>query len=89
MSYAVELSRRAAKALKTLDRATLTRLQARIEELAADPVSPRLSNPLIMGTAGQRYSRVGDWRIIYEAREDSRVIFIVSIQPRGKAYRKV
>ena len=88
MSYAVELSRRAAKTLKSLDRSTLKRLQVRIDALAVDPLSPALSKPLIM-VAGQRYSRVGDWRIIYEIQESSAKIYIVTIQPRGKAYRNL
>jgi mRNA-degrading endonuclease RelE of RelBE toxin-antitoxin system len=36
---------------------------------------------------GQRYSRVGDWRIIYEVRENDEIMFIVTIQHRSKVYR--
>lgn len=88
MRYGVELSRRAAKTLKNLDQTTKKRLQARIDELALDPLSPNVSKPLIM-VVGQRYSRLGDRRIIYEIQESSSNIYIVTIQPRGKAYRKL
>ncbi len=88
MSYTVELSRRAAKTLKRLDQTTLKRLQARIDALAIDPLSPVLSNPLIM-VAGQRYTHVGDWRIIYEVQESVRQIFVVTIQPRSRVYRQI
>jgi mRNA interferase RelE/StbE len=86
--YAVELSHRAAKTLQRLDQTTKKRLQARVDELALDPLSSNLSKPLIM-VAGQRYSRVGDWRIIYEVEEFSAKMYIVTIQPRGKAYRNL
>lgn len=43
MNYAVEFHRQAAKELKRLDRTTLTRIQTRMDELAQDPYSPRLS----------------------------------------------
>lgn len=88
MSYGVELSRRAAKTLKNLDQTTKERLQARIDQLALDPLSPNVSSQLTL-VPGQRYSRVGDWRIIYEIRESSSLILIVTIQPRGKAYRNL
>jgi mRNA interferase RelE/StbE len=39
--------------------------------------------------AGQRSSRVGDWRIIYEIQESAAYVYIVTIQPRGKAYRNL
>jgi len=36
----------------------------------------------------QRYSRVGDWRIIFRVNEADAILDIVAIKPRGKAYRK-
>jgi len=36
----------------------------------------------------QRYSRVGDWRIIFRVNEADGILDIVAIRPRGKAYRK-
>jgi mRNA-degrading endonuclease RelE of RelBE toxin-antitoxin system len=34
-----------------------------------------------------RYSRVGDWRIIYQVEEEEQVINIAAIRPRSGAYR--
>jgi mRNA-degrading endonuclease RelE of RelBE toxin-antitoxin system len=65
VKYQVIPTKRAEKELERLDRATLRRLQARIDELSQAPLSPRLSKPLEMG-AGERSARVGDWRIIYQ-----------------------
>lgn len=87
MKYRVILSRRAEKELDRLDRATLQRLQARIDELACNPLSPHLSKLLAMGQ-GERSSRVGNWRIIFQVHEAAGTLEILSIYPRSKAYRK-
>ena len=36
----------------------------------------------------RRYSRVGDWRIIFRVIEADGILDIVAIKPRDKAYRK-
>ncbi len=87
MTYRVVPSRRAEKEMDKLDRVTLQRLQARIDELALDPLSPRLSKLLEMGQ-GERSTRVGNWRIIFRVNEASRTLEILSVYPRSKAYRK-
>jgi mRNA-degrading endonuclease RelE of RelBE toxin-antitoxin system len=81
VNYAVEFHRRATKELKRLDRTTLTR----IDELAKNPYSPSLSRQM-EANPDARYSRVGDWRIIYRAKETERTLDIVAIKPRGAAY---
>lgn len=86
MSYAIRLSRRADKAFEHLDRALAPRVRDRIEQLALNPFDSRLSKELEM-VKGQRYSRVGDWRIIYEVRENEKTLCIVTIQHRSKVYK--
>jgi len=86
MSYRIELYREAEKTLDGLDRTTARRIEAKIEELAQDPFNPRVSRQ--METAkDRRYSRVGDWRIIYQVEEEGQVINITAIRPRSGAYR--
>ena len=68
MKYKVILSAKAMKMLDRLDRKTEQRLQARFDQLAANPLDPRLSSKL-QTVSGLYYSRVGDWRIIYGVRE--------------------
>jgi mRNA interferase RelE/StbE len=86
MSYAIRVSRRADKAFVRLDRSIAPRIRDRIDQLAINPYDPRLSHELEM-IKGQRYSRVGDWRIIYEVRENDGILVIVTIQHRSKVYR--
>jgi mRNA interferase RelE/StbE len=85
MSYALILGRQAKKEIKTLAAPTIKRIEDRFQQLSDNPFDPRISKAIKM-SPGRRTSRVGDWRIIYEVIESERVIEIVSIWPRGKAY---
>ena len=64
MSYQASLSTEARKTLNKLARTLSGRIVKRLEELAQDPVNPRLSRQMETDP-DSRYSRVGDWRIIY------------------------
>ncbi len=86
MRYQVTFFRQAAKEIKRLDRTTAKRVQARIEELAGEPFSPRLSRQMETDPEA-RYSRVGDWRIIYRVNAAEGLLDIVAIRPRSAAYR--
>jgi len=86
MTYTIQLSRRADKMLERLDRITSQRVRDRIEHSALNPLNPQLSKEVEM-SKGQRYSRVSNWRIIYEIREEKGLIIIVTIQHRSKAYK--
>jgi len=88
MSYGLELSHQAKNTLRLLDKTTIKRLDQRFQELSLDPHDPRRTDPLEMGEEGERKTRVGNWRIIYTIREHDKTIYIFSIEPRGKAYRR-
>jgi mRNA interferase RelE/StbE len=85
MSYDLSLGRQAKKEIKTLDASTVKRIEDRFQQLSDNPFDPRISKAIKM-SPGRRTSRVGDWRIIYELNESEKVIEIISISPRGKAY---
>jgi mRNA interferase RelE/StbE len=85
MSYALALGRQPKKEIKTLDSSIIKRIEERFQQLSTNPFDPRISKAIKM-SPGRRTSRVGDWRIIYEVNESERVIEIVSIWPRAKAY---
>ena len=87
MSYGLELSHQAKKTLKLLDKATIKRLDRRFLELSLNPHDPRYSEPLGMGV-GERKTRVGNWRIIFAIHANDKMIYIFSIEPRSKAYRR-
>ena len=87
MTYKVELARQAEKALDRLDLVTEKRIRDRLKELSLNPSDPRLTDDVIM-KEGKKYSRVGDWRVIFRVEEVDKVIFVTAIQHRSKAYRK-
>jgi mRNA interferase RelE/StbE len=87
MKYNLQIAKPAVKTLKGLDRSLVMRIHARLKELEENPFDPRVSSQIEMGT-GERKSRVGDWRIFFEIDEPGKVIQIVAIKPRGKAYKK-
>ena len=53
---------------------------------AANPFDPRISNQLKM-TPEKRYSRVGDWRLVYEVNETQKVIDASAVQHRSRVYK--
>lgn len=87
MKYAVSLAKEAIKELERTDKRIEQRIQRRLDELALNPYDPRISNEVKM-VAGQRYSRVGDRRIFFEVEDQSRLIKVIAIRPRGRAYLK-
>jgi mRNA interferase RelE/StbE len=86
MIYSLEVHKEAHKAIERLDKTTIRRLFERLRELVLAPYDPRLSKPLRMAE-GQRSSRVGDWRIIFWVNEEKKLIEVLSVYPRGKAYK--
>ena len=88
MSYTAVLTAQAMRELERLDRKTEKRVQSRLDELAANPLDPRISNKLEM-SEGKRYSRVGDWRIVYEIKESERTLFVITVQHRSRVYKEL
>lgn len=43
----------------------------------------------LVGQDGLLRIRVGDWRILYEVREQEVVVLVVRIGPRGEVYERV
>lgn len=71
-----------------MDRATMKRVQARIDEPALNPFDRRLSKQLEMAP-DRRYARVGDWRLVFAVNEAEHVIEIAAVQHRSRVYKKL
>lgn len=87
MTYKVHIDRQALKEIKSLDKPTIKRIDDRIIELAINPYDNRISELIKMGT-GERKSRVGDWRIIFEIDDGQMTIIILAVKHRRRAYPK-
>ena len=88
MNFRVEYPSEVQKRLDRVDRPTYERIEARMDELAADPFEPRISKAL-HGVEGVRSSRVGGWRICYTVSRDARVVYILAVERRGQVYRRL
>lgn len=82
------LSAKAIRALDRLDRKTEQRIHVRLDQLAGNPLDPRVSSRLET-SEGKRYSRVGDWRIVYEVDEVKELFVVITIQHRSRVYKEV
>jgi len=85
--YTIRLSNRAIKELDRLDTRTRERIRERLRELADDPFSVRLSEPLT-NKGDLRKSRVGGWRIIFRVHDDVLEVSVVTIARRGQVYKR-
>ena len=84
MTYRVEVTRSAVKALRRVNPADTARLRGAIAMLAEDP-RPPASRPL-RGRDGWRL-RVGEYRVLYTIRDDVLLIVVVAVAHMSSAYR--
>ena len=88
MAWTVTLAPAARKSLKAIRD---TRLRGRIvKALQGLEEEPRPAGvKRLVGQGGTLRIRVGDWRILYEVREQEVVVLVVRIGPRGEVYERV
>jgi mRNA interferase RelE/StbE len=84
MTYRVEFTPSAAKALGSLDNAAATRIRGAIMLLAHDPRPPGARR--LTGRPGYRV-RVGDYRIIYLIEDEALLIVVLALGHRNAVYR--
>jgi mRNA interferase RelE/StbE len=83
--YRVELTARAVGTLGTLPRKDQERIARRIDALAADP---RPSGCRKLEGADDLFRiRSGDYRIVYQVRDDALIVVVVRIGNRRDVYR--
>jgi mRNA interferase RelE/StbE len=84
--FAIEYTRDAAKALKSMPKTTAVLIMQKVSALAADPFAPNNNVKKLVNRPECRL-RVGDWRVLYAVHEDKLVIEVIRIAPRGGAYQ--
>ena len=84
MSFSLRIKASAAKELERVPRSNRLRIGAAIDRLANYP----LAGSVLKGDLrGLRRLRVGDYRILYEVRNNDLVVLVVRIAHRREAYR--
>ena len=86
MTFKILLHRRAAKFLKRLDESTKNRVIRSLSELRNFP-DIRLDIVKIAGERDIYRIRIGDLRVLMKVYDEEKIIIIVKIDRRGKAYK--
>lgn len=84
--WKVVFHRQAEKVLHRLPKDLVGRLWRAIQILAANPRPEGCKK--LEGHDNLYRIRVGDWRISYAVEDDTLIVLILEIAPRGGAYRK-
>jgi mRNA interferase RelE/StbE len=84
-SWRFEFTAKALRDLRHLDTGTRERLIAAIDGLAEIPLRGDVRK--LRGTTDEWRLRVGDWRVRYERDTTKRIIRVLQVLPRGRAYR--
>lgn len=87
MSYEVSLAPAAARQLRKSDPQVRRRVQAAIDLLADEPRPPRATR--LVGGAGEWRVRTGDYRIVYEIKDDRLLVLVLSVGHRREIYRRL
>ena len=86
MTYAVEVAPAAVRQLRKLDPRARRRVQAAIELLADDPRPPKARK--LVGGAGEWRVRTGDFRIVYEIKDQELLVLVVKVGHRRDVYER-
>ena len=85
MNFSIRIKESAAKELRRVATPDRSRIVAAIDRLAK---TPHLGTALKGDLRGLRRLRVGDYRVVYEVRDDELVVLVVSVAHRRDAYRR-
>jgi mRNA interferase RelE/StbE len=82
--YRVEFTRPASRQLRSLPKGIAIRIGERIRALAVDP-RPRGALKLTGAQANLYRIRVGDYRVVYQVRDDVLIVVILRVGKRDEA----
>ena len=74
----------AEKIFGKLERKVQTRIRIAFKLLSSNPTPPKARK--LVGRAGYRI-RVGDYRVLYDIKDDEVLVLVFRIEHRSKAYR--
>lgn len=85
MTFSIQLTKAAARDLKSIPKPVLQKNDACILKLADDPLPPGVKK--LSNSGGIYRVRVGDYRMIYKIEHDVLTILVVKIGHRRDIYR--
>lgn len=84
--YRIMFTKQADKSLRKMPRNIARRIRKKLSTIADAPYKPHNNVTYLQNRPGYRL-RVGDWRVIYEIRNEQLIILVLRVRPRGEAYR--
>ncbi len=84
--YQIEYSVAAIKDMRRIPATVVDRIHARLELIAADPYAHHPEVTRLKGMDAFRL-RVGEWRVIYQLKDNRLILWVVKVGPRGDVYR--
>jgi len=84
--YKVVFTKQAHKILLQLPCNLALLIRQKLEQVAYDPFAEHPNARKLQNRPGYRL-RVGDWRVIYEIQENTLIILVLKIAPRGEIYK--
>jgi mRNA interferase RelE/StbE len=87
LKYRIEFKRSAAKALKKVPKRDRKRIRGKIDSLSDSLPDPGITK--MKGDNPFHRIRVGDYRIIYEIKDEILLILVLKIGHRKDIYRKL
>ena len=84
--YRLAYSKPAVRQLARMPRQLAKRIRDRMVAVAGDPYAKHANVRPLKGREAFRL-RVGDWRVIYEVRDEELWVLVLTIGPRGQVYR--
>jgi mRNA interferase RelE/StbE len=85
VTYRIEITRDAVRALAKLDKPVRRRIQHAIDHLQDDPRPP--GAVALRGLRGAYRIRVGDYRVIYSVDDGELMVLVVDLGHRREIYR--
>jgi mRNA interferase RelE/StbE len=85
MTYTIEISTSAARAVDKLEKANRLRVVGAIELLSVDPRPPG-AKMLRGGEQGRWRVRIGDYRIVYAIEDDQLLVLVLRVAHRREVY---
>ncbi len=80
-----ELNVKAERDMRHLDEVTRRRLFEAFDRLTEEPMRGDIRK--LQGRTKEWRLRVGEWRVLFERDEETRLILIQAVRPRSSAYR--
>lgn len=88
MTWTIEVSEKAVRSLRKMDKQTARRIRNELAEIA-ELEDPRSRGKALVGNlAGLWRYRVGDYRIVCDIEDDVLVILVIDVAHRREVYKR-